>query len=146
MIQGQFLGLQEHAGSGSEKLAQLIALFDSGVEVVSYNGMIDSVEMSSDLMIAARARARFDQGETGGEFFEKLEIGDGILKRRVLLLSERKFASPRGSGWMPEDNGEVGLLNPMFVEGGAQHAHNLGLCGKKDDAAGGAIDSMEGMD
>lgn len=74
-------GLKQHAGSNAELLAEFIASFDSGVEIVTNDGSAVMKKVAPDLVESACSGPGLDEREASRESGEDLEICEGGLAR-----------------------------------------------------------------
>jgi len=110
--------------------------------------MVEVFEVASDLMPSAGFGVRHDQGKSPGFEVARLDCAKrraGGDRRPFMASRDRVVNQPRRR-WFAPDQREVGLAG---FSGGQLHleqARSLRGLGKDDDAAGAAVEPVDGVD
>ncbi len=130
---------------GDALLAGLVAVAE-----VAEDGVADVVEVDADLVASAGQRADAEQGRAG-EALGDLPFGRGGLAAlgvdahppRAELAERCVDLAAVGRGHAV-DEGQVGLADLAAVELAVEAAVRGGVLGEDDDAAGGAVEAVDG--
>lgn len=142
---GEALALEEHAGVEPEVVRELVAAVESGVAVVAYDRDATMEEVATDLVVASAVGPGLNEGEVPEEVGDDAEAGGGLASGEVGSLLDWLLADPLCCGWAAVDNGVVGLLHLMALEGTAQGSGDGPPFRKEEDSACGAVESVDGL-
>ena len=142
---------EQHAGM-SKLFGDLFVEFHVAVEVITNNGVAGELKVLADLMKAPGVRGGFNQaefwkvgkaaGRVGGDAFE---IGEGGALFFVIGSAQRGVGLPLERGFAVDDGSIFFGYLAVFEKVVRKAQAGLGE-GEKQDAGGGAIEAVDGVD
>lgn len=148
VVEVEFGGAEYHPGvsklfGGAHVLSQV------AVEIVADDGVAGELEVLADLMIAPGVRGGFDDGEFrkvgAGAVLNAFEVGECGPRFFSIGSAQGSIGLPVGRG-LSIDDGAVFFCDEAFFKEFVCKAQAGCGEGEEQDAGGGAVEAVDGMD